>query len=89
MERGDKIALLGRNGAGKSTLLKLISWQQSADAGLIHLDQALRIGCFSQEFEQLQAEHTVLDTVLQEDISVGEARTLLGCLLLLSAVSER
>lgn len=81
MERGDKIALLGRNGAGKSTLLKLISGQQSADAGQIHLDQALRIGCFSQEFEQLQAEHTVLDTVLQEDISVGEARTLLGCLL--------
>ena len=35
LDKGERIALIGRNGAGKSTLLKLIDGELQADDGSI------------------------------------------------------
>lgn len=37
VERGEKLALIGRNGAGKSTLLRIISGQMRPDVGRVSL----------------------------------------------------
>jgi ATP-binding cassette subfamily F protein uup len=49
LEKGERIALIGRNGAGKSTLLKLIEGELQADDGNIIREEGLRIARLEQE----------------------------------------
>jgi lipopolysaccharide transport system ATP-binding protein len=37
IERGEKVALIGRNGAGKSTLLRVICGQMRPDSGRVQI----------------------------------------------------
>ena len=48
IERGEKVALLGRNGSGKSTLLKLIEGSIKPDSGTIAIQKGIRCACLSQ-----------------------------------------
>lgn len=48
VERGDRIAIIGKNGYGKSTLLKLLIQELKAQEGTIVPSQAMRIGYFGQ-----------------------------------------
>ncbi|MCP1365864.1 ATP-binding cassette domain-containing protein, partial [Halomonas sp. BBD48] len=42
LERGERLALVGRNGTGKSTLLKLVSGENLPDGGSIWRTPGLR-----------------------------------------------
>lgn len=48
VNRGDKIALVGRNGSGKSTLLKVIAGIQDADSGEIFLHPGGKVAYMPQ-----------------------------------------
>ncbi len=84
LERGQKVALVGRNGAGKSTLLRMLAGQEQPDAGRIQLGLRLTPVYFAQH----QAETLTLSRTILEELRVvapggteTELRTLLGCLL--------
>jgi ATP-binding cassette subfamily F protein uup len=47
--QGEKVGLIGRNGAGKSTLFRLLSGDETPDAGTVVITQGLRIARLSQE----------------------------------------
>ncbi len=47
--QGEKVGLIGRNGAGKSTLFRLLSGDESPDAGQVVVTQGLRVARLSQE----------------------------------------
>ncbi|MEG6521277.1 ribosomal protection-like ABC-F family protein [Desulfotomaculum sp. 1211_IL3151] len=79
--RGEKIALLGDNGAGKTTLLKILCGVDRYFQGQLSLDPNLKIGYFSQEFEELNADKNILDNVMASNKSIEDIRTLLACLL--------
>ncbi len=81
MGRGEKAALLGDNGAGKTTLLKILCGVDRDFQGQLSLDPALRIGYFSQEFEELDLGGTILENMKTFDKSAENIRTLLACLL--------
>jgi ABC transport system ATP-binding/permease protein len=49
VERGERVALVGRNGAGKSTLMKLLDGELTPDAGEVVRQQNLLIGRLPQE----------------------------------------
>ena len=44
LERGERLALVGRNGTGKSTLLRLVAGENQADSGTIWRAPGLKIG---------------------------------------------
>ena len=72
VERGDKIAFVGRNGEGKSTLVKCIM-QQLEHEGKLDLGHNVQIGYFEQnQASLLDGELTVFQTI--DDVAKGEIR---------------
>lgn len=66
IERGEKVALIGQNGVGKSTLIKILLGYLEADSGEIIRDPELKVGYYSQEFENLDFSKTLLETAKGE-----------------------
>ncbi|MEN6459944.1 MAG: ABC-F family ATP-binding cassette domain-containing protein, partial [Syntrophomonas sp.] len=64
IQKGEKIALVGPNGCGKTTLLKMIIGEAEPDQGQIKPGSRVDIGYFSQEHEDLNPEHTLLEEIL-------------------------
>ena len=72
VERGDKIAFVGRNGEGKSTLVKCIMGQLK-NTGKLELGHNVQIGYFAQnQASLLDGELTVFQTI--DDVAKGEIR---------------
>ena len=72
VERGDKIAFVGRNGEGKSTLVKCVM-QQLEHEGKLELGHNVQIGYFAQnQASLLDGELTVFQTI--DDVAKGEIR---------------
>ena len=70
-----KTALVGPNGAGKTTLLRLLVEGNSA----LHLAPKAKLGYFSQSFENLDPQKSVLDNVMRDAVQSAEAvRTILA-----------
>ena len=60
---GDRVGMIGPNGAGKSLLIRLILGQLEPDAGTIYIGPSIKPGYYSQEFETLQPQKTLLETI--------------------------
>ena len=60
---GDRVGMIGPNGAGKSLLIRLILGQLSPDDGMIYIGPSVRTGYYAQEFETLDPNPTLLDTI--------------------------
>jgi ATP-binding cassette subfamily F protein 3 len=72
IERGDKVAFVGKNGEGKSTLVKAIMNEITHD-GDLKLGHNVQIGYFAQNSASLLDENlTVFQTI--DDIAVGDVR---------------
>lgn len=81
LKRHEKIAVTGANGTGKSTLLRIIAGKMKPDRGEVHLIPSLKYGYFSQEFEDLDPQKTIIEEVSEGVRERAEiARTVLGCL---------
>lgn len=73
IERGEKVAFVGRNGEGKSTMVKCIMGEVEHE-GTLTLGHNVRIGYFAQnQASLLDEELTVFQTI--DDIAVGDIRT--------------
>ena len=79
IERGDKVAFVGRNGEGKSTMVKSIMGEIPFD-GTITLGHNVQIGYFAQnQASLLDEELTVFQTI--DDVAKGEVRNKIRDLL--------
>ena len=84
IERGDKIALVGRNGAGKSTLIKLLIGAETPTSGTVTLGHNVLAEYFAQDqYKVLDAKETLLGSISRAALRVPEVelRSLLGCFL--------
>ncbi len=79
VERGQKIALVGKNGEGKSTFIKSIL-DEIPYEGKITIGHNVNIGYFAQNQDEILDENiTVFDTL--DKIAVGDIRTKLRDIL--------
>lgn len=82
LRRGEKAALIGPNGSGKSTLLKTVLGEIAPLKGKAQTGNRVKVGYFSQSYERLDENQTVLDNFLTEyGMDDGHARSLLGGML--------
>ncbi len=73
INRGEKVAFVGKNGEGKSTLVKCIMGEITDYTGKLTLGHNVQIGYFAQNQAQLLDESlTVFDTI--DRVAVGDIR---------------
>jgi ATP-binding cassette subfamily F protein 3 len=74
IERGDKVAFVGKNGEGKSTMIKAIMKEIEINSGSVEVGHNAMIGYFAQNQASLLDENaTIFETI--DSIAVGEVRT--------------
>ena len=74
IERGDKVAFVGKNGEGKSTMIKAIMKEIEINSGSVEIGHNSQIGYFAQNQASLLDENgTIFSTI--DDIAVGDVRT--------------
>ena len=79
IERGQKVAFVGKNGEGKSTMIKAIMNEIDFD-GKLEVGHNVKIGYFAQnQASLLDEELTVFETI--DHIAVGDIRTQIKNLL--------
>lgn len=79
IERGDKVAFVGRNGEGKSTLVKCIKGEIPFD-GNCQIGHNVQIGYFAQnQASLLDGELSVFETI--DNVAQGDIRTKIKDLL--------
>ena len=80
IERGQKIALVGRNGEGKTTFARMLVGELEQSEGEIKLGANVNIGYYAQNQDDLMdGEFTVFDTL--DRVAVGDIRTRLRDIL--------
>ena len=74
INRGEKVAFVGKNGEGKSTLVKCIMNEIGDYTGKLKIGHNVQIGYFAQnQASLLDGEITVFDTI--DRVAVGDVRT--------------
>ena len=80
IEKGDRIALVGRNGEGKTTLARMLIGQLTPTEGSVRLGANVIIGYYAQNQDDLMdGDFTVYDTL--DRVAVGDIRTRLRDIL--------
>lgn len=74
IERGQKVAFVGKNGEGKSTMIKAIMKEIEINGGSVEIGHNAQIGYFAQnQAAQLDENTTIFETI--DRIAVGDVRT--------------
>jgi ATP-binding cassette, subfamily F, member 3 len=74
IERGQKVAFVGKNGEGKSTMIKAIMKEIEINSGSVEIGHNAQIGYFAQnQASLLDGDATIFETI--DRIAVGDIRT--------------
>lgn len=80
INRGEKVAFLGKNGMGKTTFSRMLVGDLASDGGTVTLGHNVSIGYYAQHAaNSMNPNDTVLETV--DRVAVGDIRTKLRDLL--------
>jgi ATP-binding cassette, subfamily F, member 3 len=74
IERGEKVAFVGKNGEGKSTMIKAIMKEIEINSGSVEIGHNAQIGYFAQNQASLLDESATIFEVIDR-IAVGDVRT--------------
>ena len=75
--KGAIVGIIGGNGAGKSTLFRMISGEETPDAGTVDVGETVHLGYVDQSRDSLSDEKTVWEEISEgnEIIQIGKYET--------------
>lgn len=84
IEKGEKIAIVGKNGRGKSTLLKVLAKELEPKRGTIKHSENLAMGYFGQtHIDRLNPKHTVEEEIASGNHSLNQTEVKSICGLMM------
>ncbi|MCA9490410.1 MAG: ABC-F family ATP-binding cassette domain-containing protein, partial [Myxococcales bacterium] len=92
VQRGDKVAILGRNGVGKTTLVRALLSEENQLAGKVKWGHNTRIGVFGHDHrDRITPGRTVYSWLFEQRPEVGEqhVRGILGRMLFSNKDGEK
>jgi ATP-binding cassette ChvD family protein len=74
--KGAIVGIIGGNGAGKTTLFRILTGQETADAGSLRLGDTVKIASVDQMRDTLAGQKTVYDEIAQgaEFLEIGKRK---------------
>jgi energy-dependent translational throttle protein EttA len=63
LPKGGIVGVIGPNGAGKTTLFRMITGQETADAGSFKVGETVKLGYVDQSRDSLDADKTLFDEI--------------------------
>lgn len=77
IEKGERVAIVGKNGKGKSTLLKLLAKELEPTQGKIKYSENLAIGYFGQtHIDRLHPKHTIEQEIWNANTALNRTEVL-------------
>lgn len=92
IEKGDRIAIIGKNGRGKSTLLKILSQELKPSSGNSKIADNVYIGYFGQtNIERLHPNHTIAEEIQAANtlLNTTEVKGICGVMMFSGDLSEK
>jgi ATP-binding cassette subfamily F protein 3 len=92
IDKGARIAIIGKNGRGKSTLLRLLAQDLLPRSGSLALSENTRIGYFGQtHIDRLRAERTIEEEIASANrsLTITETRSIAGLMLFGGALAAK
>lgn len=91
LNKGDKVAIIGKNGVGKTTLCKIITSNLAPDSGSVHIGATIEQGYFAQDTNNKIKGDLKLYEYLQDEKNkdLDEIRKCLGRMLFSGAEQEK
>jgi ATP-binding cassette ChvD family protein len=76
LPRGGIVGVIGPNGAGKTTLFRMITGQETADAGALRIGETVQVGYVDQNRDALSADKTVWEEISggQDEVELGKRK---------------
>jgi len=92
IEKGDRVAVIGKNGYGKSTLLRLLAQQLNPDQGSVAAAPSLSLGYFGQtSIERLNPNLRIEEEIgsVNSDLNFTQIRSICGLMMFGGDLAEK
>ncbi len=92
MEKGRRLAIIGKNGKGKSTLLNYIAGELPEQQGTLEYHPSTVFGHFGQtNIERLNTQHTIVDEIasMSKEIGIPQARNIAGRMMFSGELGDK
>jgi ATP-binding cassette subfamily F protein 3 len=92
IEKGERIAIIGKNGRGKSTLLRLLGKDLIPKQGNLEFSDNTRLGYFGQtHIDRLSGQHTIEEEISSANTGLNftEVKAIAGSMMFPGALSEK
>ena len=92
MEKGKRVAIIGKNGKGKSTLLNYIAGELEHQQGKLDFHPSTSFAHFGQtNIERLNIKSTIIDEIssVSKEIGIAEVRNICGRMMFSGDLAEK
>ncbi|WP_309498014.1 ABC-F family ATP-binding cassette domain-containing protein [Sulfurovum sp.] len=92
MEKGKRLAIIGKNGKGKSTLLNYIAGELSLQQGKLDFHPSTIFAHFGQtNIERLNVKNTIVDEIasMSKEIGIPQARNIAGRMMFSGELGDK